>query len=304
MRVQQRSFIMISTTDISEFLGAPLENSAPIDIKGPATLSSAYPHSLLFLSKPNDARIEALTKHKDVCVLVPSGSEFTYPFPHIAVPKPRLSFARVLDQFFLDKPPHVFDETSRIHPSAVIGRNVNIGMNTIVGPSVKIGDDSYIGNHVEIHANVEIGKNCVVKSQAVIGQPGFGFEPDENNNYLRVPHIGGVIIQNNVEIGSCSTISSGTVDPTTIDDYTKIDDHVHIGHNAKIGKNNIIAAGVVVSGSVKTSDHVWFGPNSSMMQGLKFEDNCTVGVAAVMYMNGMADTSYGARPSLPMKKRD
>lgn len=286
--------------EIVDFLSAETFLASTQDIDRVGTLSNLMAGAVTFLSAPTESHVAALGQRKDICVLVLPSDEFNYQFAHIVVDNPRLAYARVTQEFFTPKITPTIQESSLIHASARIGKNVHIGHFCIIGENVEIGDNTFLGNNVEILANVKIGAHCHIKSQAVIGQEGFGFEKDEDQNYQRLPHLGGVIIGDHVEVGAHSTVACGTIDPTQIGDFTKIDDKVHVGHNTTIGRNNIIAGGVVISGGVVSGDHVWFGPNSSMMQGLKFDDGVIIGVGAVMYMNGKKDTSYGVRPALPL----
>ncbi|MBL4618144.1 MAG: hypothetical protein JKY46_10640 [Robiginitomaculum sp.] len=295
----------VTAKAIADFIGLPLSKKANVDISSVCTLGHLQSNCLTFLSIPTEARIAAIGARDDILVLVPEDTTISYPFLHIKCVNPRLFLSRVVAEFFYPSTLHEVSENSIIHPSAKIGNNVHIGHFTIIAENVVIGDDTYIGNNVEIFRNVKIGKHCHIKSQGVIGQQGFGFEKDEFQNYQRLPHIGSVILKDFIELGVHSTIAAGTIYPTHIGSYTKIDDHAHIGHNCQIGENNIIAGGVVVSGSITTKNHVWFGPNSSMMQGLTFNEGSIIGVGAVMYTNAKADTSYSARPALPvMKPRD
>ena len=126
-----------------------------------------------------------------------------------------------------------------------IGKNCVIGHNTIIESNVIIGDNCKIGNNVIIR-NTVIGKNTVVLDGAIIGKKGFGFFPGKKIN-IRYPHIGAVIIGNNVEIGCNNTIDRGSISNTVIGDGTFLDNQVHIAHNVKIGKNCIITGQVGLS---------------------------------------------------------
>lgn len=291
---------VVKASEIISFLGGA--GNLPSDFVVSAVLPADQLRSgaVSFLSRPSKALIEKISNQSDILLLLPMGVDVDVDCAKCAVHNPRLAFARVLQEFF--KPKQKFEISSHaiIDPSAKIGENVNIGHFSIIGPNVKIGDNTFVGSNVEIHENVVIGENCILKSQCVIGQDGYGFERDEANDHVRIPHIGSVVLKDHVEIGSCSTVAAGTLLPTIIGPYSKIDDHAHVGHNCKLGRNTVVTAGVVVSGSVTTEDDVWFGPNSSMMQSLHFEKKCTVGVGAVMFRDGLAGKAYAARPALPM----
>jgi UDP-3-O-[3-hydroxymyristoyl] glucosamine N-acyltransferase len=167
------------------------------------------------------------------------------------------------------------------------GGNVRIGGGTIIKPlvfienNVKIGSNCIIGSGVKILKNVVIGNNVVIKANAVIGDSGFGVETDKDGKTYKIPHIGGVIIENFVEIGALSTVCSGTIEPTRIGKYTKIDDHVHIGHNVQIKESVLITACAEISRST-IKKGTWIGPNSSVIQGVTLGENSFIGIGSVV----------------------
>ena len=116
-----------------------------------------------------------------------------------------------------------------------------------------------------------------IKSSSILGEHGFGFERNEQGNPIRFPHIGNVIIKDNVEIGAFNTVSRGSIDNTFIDEFTKIDDHVHIAHNVYIGKKNIICAGTIFGGSSKIGNSNFIGLNSTIKDGTKIGNKNFIG---------------------------
>lgn len=122
----------------------------------------------------------------------------------------------------------------------------------------------------------------MILSHSVIGEDGFGVETDDAGNLFNIPHIGGVEIGANVQIGSLNSIASGTIQPTVIADYTKTDNLVHIAHNVHIGKNCQITACAEISGSVIIGDRVWLAPNASVMQKITIGDGALVGLGAAV----------------------
>ena len=222
---------------------------------------------------------------------------------------PRLEFARVF-QFILDHSQKKFDEPP------VIGQGVRQGQNVIIGRNTVIGDNTRIDNNVEIGDDVHIGKNCrimsgviindnvilgegtVIRENAVIGGWGFGFERDENGIPVRLPHVGGVRIGNDVEVGAFSEVVSGTFKPTIVGDHTKIDDFVHVSHNCRVGAACLITSYASFSGSVKVGDRCWFGPHAAVIQSTTIGNDCFVGMGAVVKKNlpdGLTVTGNPAR---------
>jgi len=169
------------------------------------------------------------------------------------------------------------ENPSFIASSAVIGKNEYIGAFAYIGNNVKIGDNvkiypnSYIGDNVEIGDNTKlfsgvkiysetiIGNNCVFHSGAVIGSDGFGFKPNQQGEYEDVPHIGNVIIEDNVNIGANTTIDRATLGSTIIRKGVKLDNLIQIGHNAEVGKNTVIASQTAVAGSTKVGESCVIG---------------------------------------------
>ncbi len=148
-----------------------------------------------------------------------------------------------------------------IYDYVVIGDNFILGENSQIYPNVVIDDDVCIGKNVIIHSNVtiyskvKIGDNTIIHSGAVIGADGFGYAPDKNKIRHKIPHVGGVTIGDNVEIGANTTIDRGTFAPTVIDDGVVIDNLVQIGHNVRVGKHSVIAGTTGIAGSVNIGEY-------------------------------------------------
>lgn len=169
------------------------------------------------------------------------------------------------------------------------GEDVELGNGTYIEPDcfidhgAKIGDNTVLLCGAAIRGNVTIGSNCIIKERAVIGSYGFTFAKDENGNNLRIPSLGGVVIDDNVEIGAFATICSGTANPTYIDEYAKIDDHVHVGHDVAIGKNTSVSAGSIIAGYAQLGEKVYIGAGASIKNRIKVGKNSVVGMAARVY---------------------
>lgn len=170
----------------------------------------------------------------------------------------------------------------------VIGENVSIGEGVEIGPFVFIDHDVIIAEGckikpgVRIGSNVEIGANTIIRENSVIGGQGFGVEKDNEGRTYKIPHLGGVIIGKNVEIGALNTVVSGTIDATIVEDYVKTDDHVHIAHNCNIKRSTLITACVEISGSVTIGAESMIGPNSSIMNKIRLGENTVVGLGTVV----------------------
>ena len=183
-------------------------------------------------------------------------------------------------------------------------KKINFGKNVLVGQNVKIGTNCKIGHNTIIESNVVIGNNCSIGSnviirksiignnvnildECVIGKKGFGFFPNDKKNH-KYPHIGLVLIKNNVEIGCKNTIDRGSLSNTIIGDNTFTDNQVHIAHNVEIGKNCIIAGQVGFAGSVKIGNNVMIGGQAGISGHLKIGNNVKIGGGSGV-INDLAD---------------
>lgn len=168
------------------------------------------------------------------------------------------------------------DAEPEIHPTARLGRNV------VVGRGAKIGAGTVIHHNVVIGDEVEIGARCIVKSCAVIGEEGFGFERDEDGSAVRLPHLGTVVIEDEVEVGSLTTVCRGTLANTILRRGSKTDDHVHIAHNVDVGEHAFVIACAEVSGGVKIGPRAWVAPNASVLNQISIGADSMVGLGSVV----------------------
>lgn len=199
----------------------------------------------------------------------------------IYVKNPKYALSIIGNNFFVGKIQPEIHNTAIISDKAKIGENVYIGPYCVIG-DVEIGNNTIILSNVRIYDNVQIGNNCFIKEGSVIGGAGFGYEIDENGNRFRFPQIGGVIIGNNVEIGSNTCIDRGALSDTIIKDYVKIDNLCHIAHNVEIGENSMIIACSEISGSCCIGKNSWISPNVSIRDWRKIGNNSLVGIGSVV----------------------
>lgn len=163
-----------------------------------------------------------------------------------------------------------------ISDGAVLGDNVVIYPNAYIGENVKIGDNTVVHPNASIYRDCEVGSNCVIHAGVVVGADGFGFAPDENGVFQKVPQIGNVIIEDNVEIGSNSTIDRATMGSTIIRKGVKIDNLCQIAHNVEVGENSAMAAQVGIAGSAKIGKHVLVGGQAGISGHLHIADGTKI----------------------------
>lgn len=190
--------------------------------------------------------------------------------------QPRLDFARALALLEQDVGFVWSSDEPHVHPTAQIGTNV------VLGRGVRVGAGTKIYHNVVVGDEVVIGERCLIKSGAVIGEEGFGFERDINGKAIRLPHIGTVVIGDDVEIGSLTTVCRGTMGDTVLRNGCKIDDHVHIAHNIDVGEDAFVIACAEVSGGVKIGARAWIAPNASILNQIAVGADAVVGLGAVV----------------------
>ena len=211
-----------------------------------------------------------------------------------------------------------YPELNLIKPSKNKYKTVRFGNNVLIGNNVKIGKNSIIGSNTIIESNVVLGKNCTVGSGAIIknsiigdevviqdnckiGQKGFGFIPNKTKN-IKFPHIGRVIINDNVEIASGCTIDRGSIDDTFIGKNTYIDNQVHIAHNVNIGSNCMIADQVGFAGSTKIGNNVSIGGQAGVSGHLKIGDNVKIGGGSGVVKDIKDNKIVMGYPAIPLKE--
>lgn len=148
---------------------------------------------------------------------------------------------------------------SYLGDNVTVGDNVKIFPNCYIGDNVKIGDNTIVFSGAKIYSDCVVGNNCVINSGVIVGADGFGFVPDENGVYSKVPQIGNVIIEDYVDIGAATTIDRATLGSTIIRQGVKLDNQIQIAHNVEIGKNTVIAAQTGVAGSTKIGENCQIG---------------------------------------------
>lgn len=165
---------------------------------------------------------------------------------------------------------------SYVGQNVILGENVKIYPNCFVGDNVVIGDNSVLFAGAKIYSETILGNNCTVHSGAIIGSDGFGFAPNPDGTYTKIPQIGNVIIEDNVDIGSCTTIDRATMGSTIIRKGVKLDNQIQIAHNVEIGENTVIAAQTGVAGSTKIGKNGMIGGQVGISGHLTIGNNVRI----------------------------
>lgn len=202
----------------------------------------------------------------------------------ILTQNPHSIYFSILTEFFCktQQKKHSYIAASSIVETQNIGKNVNIGQHCYIGRDVEIKDNVTIMNNVSIECRAVIGNNTFINSGVVIGMDGYGYFDDIQGNHARVPHLGGVFIGDNVEIGSNTCIAKGCLGDTVINDDVKIDNLCHIAHNVVIGKRSKIIALTMLGGSSIIGEDVWVAPSVAVRNQTTVGKHSLVGMGAVV----------------------
>jgi UDP-3-O-[3-hydroxymyristoyl] glucosamine N-acyltransferase len=216
---------------------------------------------------------------------------------------PRRAFSSVLKQLFQKKQFFIISAKASIHQTVVYGNKVSIGDFVVIHENVRLGDNVVIGSNTVIHADTIIESDVSIGSNCTIGGVGFGYERDENGDYILIPHIGNVHLKNNVEIGNNTTIDRAVMGSTILEENVKVDNLVHIAHGVWIKRNSLIIANSMIGGSTIIGENVWVAPSSSLINKIILEDGVTVGMGAVVVKNVAKDTVVVGNPARPLSAK-
>ncbi len=267
-----------SASQIADLIGGKIEGNPETRINNVSKIEEGQPGTLSFLANPKYTPYIYSTLASAVIVGDDFIAEQAISATLIRVSDSYKAFATLLDVYSKLKsnktgiePSAVIASSAKIGDNAYIGglayigENVQIGKGSkihpqvFVGDNVKIGEDTVVHSGTRIYADCVIGSHCLIHSGTVIGGDGFGFAPNSDNNYSKVPQIGNVILEDYVEIGANTTIDRATLGSTIIRRGVKLDNLIQVAHNVEIGENTVIAAQTGVAGSTKIGKNCMIG---------------------------------------------
>jgi len=306
----------ITLRELAELISGTVIGDPDAKVNGLGSLDDAVEGQITFLANPKLA--EKVSRTGATAVILPPGAD-GFGRNVIETSNPYLAFAKVLTLFCI--PPHkpkgimtgafvsptaILGSQITVYPGAYIADGVIIGDRAVIYPGVVIYDGVKIGDDAVIHANVSIRERCrighrvIIHNGAVIGSDGFGYAPD-GKKYFKIPQIGIVVIEDDVEIGANTTIDRAALDVTLIRNGTKLDNLVQIAHNCTIGENTAIAAQSGVAGSTKIGSNVTVGGQVGIVGHLKIGDNTMFGAKGGVMSNIDQPGAYSGCPVIPHK---
>lgn len=288
--------MMFSAKQIAALIDGKIEGDLNASVSAFGKIEEAQDGQLAFLANPKYE--EHLYSTKASVIIISESQEIKQPISAtlIRVPDAYSAFATILAAYQqmvtaqlngVQQPAYIsssakLGENVFIGAFAYIGENVTVGNNVKIFPQVFLGDNVSVDENTILHPGVKIyhdcivGKNVTIHAGSVIGSDGFGFAPQSDGTFKKVPQIGNVIIEDNIEIGANATIDRATIGATLIKSGAKLDNLIQIAHNVEIGNHTVMAAQSGVSGSTKIGDHVMIGGQAGIVGHLHIADGSKI----------------------------
>jgi UDP-3-O-[3-hydroxymyristoyl] glucosamine N-acyltransferase len=305
----------MKTSELAKLLGGILHGEEDREVHEVAALGTAGPGELTYAESAKWLELAAASPAG--CILVPEDCILTGRTT-IGVANPKLAFVRAAEVLCPPRkvPPGVHPtaviapdarlaEDVIIRPYVVIESGVNVGRGTYLGVGVCLGEGAQIGSHcvlyprVSVYPGARVGNRVILHSGVVVGSDGFGYVFAEGH-YEKFPQRGGVVIEDDVEIGSNSTVDRGSLGVTVIGQGTKIDNLVQIAHNVKVGRHCVIAAQTGISGSAEIGDYVVMGGQVGVADHIRIEERAMIGGQAGIFRTIRKGTKVWGTPARPL----
>jgi UDP-3-O-[3-hydroxymyristoyl] glucosamine N-acyltransferase len=281
--------------EIAHFISGEVVGDGNVRIKGVSGIKEAGDGDIAFIL--NEKFKELINTTKASCVVAPKSVRSETCKSMILVDNPSIAFSKIIEAVYPDRIPH----PKGIHQSAVISKSAHIGRNVAMGPYVVVEDGATVGDNTILYAfcyigkNTKVGKDClfypnvtvregisvgdrvIIHPGSVIGADGFGYDTRPDGSHVKIPQLGSVIIEDDVELGACTTVDRARFNNTIIGKGSKIDNLVQVAHNVTTGPYCLIAAQAGISGSCEIGRNVVLGGQVGMADHLKLGDFVMVG---------------------------
>lgn len=303
--------------ELAEWVGGAVVGDGEVEISGVGAIEEARTGEITFIANPKYLRKLGET-HASAVIVSTEVAQAEKPL--LRVTNPYLAFAKLLTLFYqktyqpkgIDpnawiSPTAQLGKDLTLHPFVYIGDRCRIGDRVTIYPGVYVGEDSTIGEESVLHPNVSIysgtviGTRVILHSGVVVGSDGFGYVKEGKKN-VKIPQVGGVEIEDDVEIGANTTIDRATLGKTIIRRGVKIDNLVQVAHNVVIGEDSIIVAQVGISGSVKVGSNVTLAGQVGVVGHIEIGDNVMVGGQSGVTHDLSPNQGYTGSPALPHRE--
>jgi UDP-3-O-[3-hydroxymyristoyl] glucosamine N-acyltransferase len=307
----------ITLAQIHELVGGTIHGDDQTPISSLTSLGEADPHALSFVANEKMSKGVATLR---VAALLVYRHFSDLAVPQIVVDNPLLAFARVAQKFFVHVPTPrgIAESVTRgsdvqigsdpsIWPCVTLGDRVTIGNRVTLYPGVFIGSDSRIGDDSVLYPNVVVREGCslgarvIVHSGTVIGADGFGYVQHQGRHH-KIPQLGGVVIEDDVELGANVTVDRATFGRTLIKQGTKVDNLVQIAHNVTVGEHCILVAQVGIAGSTTIGRHVMIGGQAGLSDHITIGDQVMIAAKSGVNRSVESNQIVGGSPALPREK--
>ncbi len=306
---------------IAALVGGTVSGDPETLIAGAAGLEDAGPGQITYLLKASSLEKAVRSGASAVIVQKPEPRLEEAGKAQVVHPDPQFAFVRLLEHFYRpERPfkgisPHAFVSGSAktgedvvIYPAAYVSDRARVGRGSVLYPGVYVGEDSVIGEDcviypgVTVRERVRIGNRVIIHAGTVIGADGFGYIFREGR-HVKIPQVGGVIIEDDVEIGACTTIDRATTGDTVIGRGTKIDNLVQVAHNVKIGQGCLLVSQVGIAGSSTIGNYVVIAGQAAVADHATLDDGVIIGArGAVMPNVELKKGAYAGTPVIPHRQ--
>lgn len=290
----------MTLAEIGSFLGLEYKGNSEIIIHGVNEIQNAQKNEITFIGNNKYKKYLKVTKASAVIVR----KELEDQFDNLIISDdPQAAMAKISNLFLTNRGllKREIHSKAIIDPTAKVNKNCNIGAYSVIGREVEIGDNVIIYPNVTIYDNVEIKDNCIIHAGTVIGSDGFGFTFDKNK-FKKIPQLGKVIIEKDVEIGANCCIDRGSIGNTIVGEGTKIDNHVHIAHNVKIGKHCAFAGQSGIAGGAVIGGYCVFGGKVAINGHIHIGNQVKVAAMTGVTKDVKDGMTVSGIPAIPIKK--